>query len=165
MALLHVWKTAQDQWPIFVAPPCKLCSLKNQSEHGVWGVFCTLEARYTPQVKLLLHLYHMVMLLYSESRFFVRVYQHYHARQCPRIRTLGACIRISLVCEGNLRSHGLWQDRVRGSFFASIRCTAECCVLPYRLTMWLWFSSISYCVRMHGHWPAWLWMQIPICYL
>ncbi len=37
----------------------------------------------------------------------------------------------------------------------------DCCqhkvygrVLPYCLTMWLCFSSISYGVRMRGHWPA-----------
>ena len=61
------------------------------------------------------------------------------------IRALGARIRTSLVCEGSLH---VMSFKMVVSLFASRRCTAECCMLPYSLTMWLRFSSISNSVRM-----------------
>ncbi len=75
------------------------------------------------------------------------------------IRILGARIRTSLVYEGSLyvmsfKMVECWHfsphitHHFCVSLFASRRCMAECCVLPYSWTMWLHFSLISYGVRM-----------------
>ncbi len=47
---------------------CKLRRVDTQSWRS--AIFLS-ENTYTPQVKLFVHLYHLRMLLYSESRFFL----------------------------------------------------------------------------------------------